>query len=316
MNRGPVGPSNADAAARYRPGTGLPSIDAARHTRRQTFRLLLPPGSGFGAAEQIAPEPDGRGTQAYVEPNADHALIFVLHGQDKTWNARIDGRPFRMAVLADAILFAPAGTGSEWYTASGTSRFLHMSIEPGWFARLAEEADEPVPDQVSAFAAGTADPRVVRTLRLLHRGLVEDGAPDRLLTDQARLAIGHGLLGFLGGARRERSRPYALAPVRTARVKAWIEENLDRGISLDDIAAVARLSRFHFVRAFREETGMSPYRWLTHRRCERAKRLMVETNLSLADVAVACGFAHQAHFTNAFHRTVGTTPGRWRTGAV
>ena len=77
-------------------------------------------------------------------------------------------------------------------------------------------------------------------------------------------------------------------------------------------------SRAHYAayRAFRAETGMSPHRWLVHRRCERAKRLMAETGMPLADVAVACGFAHQAHFTNTFHRTVGTTPGRWRSGAA
>lgn len=112
------------------------------------------------------------------------------------------------------------------------------------------------------------------------------------------------------------ARPYAIAPARMRRVKAFIEDNLQRDLGLPEIARVVALSQYHFARAFRADTGFSPHAWLVRRRCEKAKRLMVETRLPLADIAVACGFAHQSHFTNTFRRVVGLPPGRWRDEAA
>jgi AraC-like DNA-binding protein len=303
------------AAVVYRPSTGLGSIDAARYTRPLAFRPLLDRSRGLGVAEHVTAVASEGGGEAEIDPIPDHALVLVLHSRDKTWDANIDGRPLRMRATTDTAMFVPAGTSSRWRTFEGVSSVLHLCIEPDWFHGIADETGDGVPANAGRFSVGPVDPRLGALLRRMHRSLTAAAPHERLFGEQAGVIAGIEILRVLGGAERARSRRYALSPACTARVKAFIEDNLSRDIGLAEIAEVARLSRFHFARAFRAETGMSPHRWLVHRRCERAKRLMAETDLSLADVALACGFAHQAHFTNAFHRTIGTTPGRWRTGA-
>jgi len=68
------------------------------------------------------------------------------------------------------------------------------------------------------------------------------------------------------------------------------------------------------VRAFRQTTGMPPYRWLRAHRVERAKDLLLTSHLTLAQIAYDCGFADQSHFTRVFAATVGAPPGAWRRG--
>ncbi|NKC33873.1 helix-turn-helix transcriptional regulator [Roseomonas sp. BU-1] len=104
----------------------------------------------------------------------------------------------------------------------------------------------------------------------------------------------------------------SIAPWRLARSLALAEARLAEDVSLSDLAEAAGLSRFHFARAFRAATGQTPHAHLRRLRCERAKSLMEAGGMTLAEVALACGFAHQAHFTTAFRNVTGTTPGRWR----
>ena len=103
-----------------------------------------------------------------------------------------------------------------------------------------------------------------------------------------------------------------LAPWQEKRVKEMIAANLDGEIRLADLAAECRLSVGHFVRAFRRTANTTPYQWLLHRRIDHAKTLMRDGSQTLADVALACGFADQSHFTRTFSRLVGISPRSWR----
>ena len=75
------------------------------------------------------------------------------------------------------------------------------------------------------------------------------------------------------------------------------------------------LSRSYFIEAFRETTGQTPYQWVQAQRLARAQALLVQPGLSLAAIALACGFADQSHFTRVFTRHMGMPPGTWRRGA-
>jgi AraC-like DNA-binding protein len=103
-----------------------------------------------------------------------------------------------------------------------------------------------------------------------------------------------------------------LAPWQVRRVLAYIDANLDKSIRNKDLAAVARLSEFHFNVAFRNSVGDSPHEYIIRRRMERAQGLMLSTDAPLSEIAVECGLADQAHFTRLFRRVVGETPGAWR----
>jgi AraC family transcriptional regulator len=82
------------------------------------------------------------------------------------------------------------------------------------------------------------------------------------------------------------------------------------------MAAVARLSPYHFARQFKAATGLPPRQYVIARRVERAKQLLQGgVDSSLAEVAARAGFADQSHFCHHFRRRVGVTPGRFRTPA-
>ena len=105
---------------------------------------------------------------------------------------------------------------------------------------------------------------------------------------------------------------HSLAPWQVRRVSAHIEANLDSTIRNSELAAIARLSVFHFTVAFRGSMGNSPQQYIIRRRMERAQGLMLTTDASLSDIAATCGLADQAHFTRLFRKFVGESPGAWR----
>jgi AraC-like DNA-binding protein len=103
-----------------------------------------------------------------------------------------------------------------------------------------------------------------------------------------------------------------LARWQERRAKELLQENLGGNIEIDDIAKACSLSSAHFSRAFSNTVGLPPHRWLVHRRVDHARHLLLQNELSLTDIAGACGFSDQSHFTRVFKRVVGISPGRWR----
>jgi len=101
---------------------------------------------------------------------------------------------------------------------------------------------------------------------------------------------------------------HELTARRFARVRDYIECNLGEAISLEDLARVAGISRFHFARQFRAWTGESPMGYLLRTRVERAKTLLRDSRARVADISAELGFADQSHFTRRFRRLVGMPP--------
>jgi AraC family transcriptional regulator len=103
-----------------------------------------------------------------------------------------------------------------------------------------------------------------------------------------------------------------LAPWQMLRLDSYVEAHLGEDLSLASLAREVGISRSHFSRSFRQTLGQSPFEWLRVKRIERAKRLLLEGALSVAEVAIATGFADQAHLTRAFGRIEGIPPGAWQ----
>ncbi|AYV46499.1 AraC family transcriptional regulator [Caulobacter flavus] len=106
--------------------------------------------------------------------------------------------------------------------------------------------------------------------------------------------------------------PGGLAPWQVKRIGRYVDEGLDRRLTLAEAAEQVRLSPSHFSRCFRVSFGAPFSKHVTRRRLERARWLMMTTGQSLGQIALACGFADQAHFTRAFTNLTGGAPGRWR----
>src|SRR5262249_26528125 len=103
---------------------------------------------------------------------------------------------------------------------------------------------------------------------------------------------------------------------RLRAVAEYVEEHLEAGPSLEQMAAVAHLSVYHFARQFKRATGLPPHQYVILRRVERARELLQpRPDLSVAEVALSAGFSDQSQFSRHFKRLVGVTPGRFRTPA-
>jgi AraC family transcriptional regulator len=96
------------------------------------------------------------------------------------------------------------------------------------------------------------------------------------------------------------------------RVTDFVKEHLDEDLALQQLADLVHMSPYHFARMFKKSTGLAPHRYLMAQRIERAKSLLSDHRLGLAEVAYSVGFPSQSHFTATFSRFVGTTPGAYR----
>jgi AraC family transcriptional regulator len=147
--------------------------------------------------------------------------------------------------------------------------------------------------------------------------LTADGGGGPLVAESlANLLAVYLIRHVLAPCRPERGRDGTLPRGRLRAVVEYIEEHLDAGLTLEQLAAVARLSPYHFARQFKAATGLPPHRYVITRRVERAKQLLQgRGDRSLAEVAACAGFSDQSQFSRHFKRLVGATPGKYRVSA-
>ncbi|MBW7971152.1 helix-turn-helix transcriptional regulator [Bradyrhizobium sp. BR 10289] len=174
-------------------------------------------------------------------------------------------------------------------------------------------------------AGESTDPVMRRLSDALAATEAAHDAHSAIMADALRLAIltrtfsrqacdAQADLGPADGARTEESgRPVrSLQSWRLKRVVQYVDKNLTGKITLQELAAVAGLSRMHFAAQFRAATGVRPHEYLLRRRIERAQELLKQADSTLVDIALTVGFQTQAHFTTVFKRFVGDTPYQWR----
>src|SRR6516165_8649854 len=92
----------------------------------------------------------------------------------------------------------------------------------------------------------------------------------------------------------------------------FIDEHLAEDVSLSSLAELVHLSPYHFSRVFKQSFNMPPHRYLTNRRIERAKSLLVERKLSVTEIGHEVGFSETSSFTSAFRKITGETPTDYR----
>jgi len=115
---------------------------------------------------------------------------------------------------------------------------------------------------------------------------------------------------------REPSRSGALSHAQRQLFNQYLEENLDRNLSLAELAGVVQLSVFHFTRKFRTEFGCPPHAYVMRKRIERAKAQLARGNVPLKVIAASNGFSDQSHMTRLFQRLLGVTPAEYRRAAA
>lgn len=247
----------------------------------------------------------GHETASLIGRHPRHdALLLVLNGagrlRGEVGDMRVDCN-----VERGSVGFTPAGQAATLDFPARLSGYS-IGITQGRLAALTDGGvgglDRPL--------VGHRDARLTSLVSLLVNEATRPGFASDLLIDGLLRAIAGTLAGI--EATLENEPRIRLTAQRLALVTDFLEANLDQHIGLHDMAAAGGLSPFHFSRVFKHATGKTPYQYLLSRRIERACRLLGENTMSLAELALACGFGNQSHFTAAFSRETGVSPGRYR----
>ncbi len=156
-------------------------------------------------------------------------------------------------------------------------------------------------------------PRIDALRHLAEQRLVSGGPAlglDEVGLMLAAHALEHANANVASNATKAISRPHARDTVYAA--LQHLEHAASEELRLADVARAVGLSPFHFLRLFKRETGVTPYRFVIQARIRKAIVLLRETNLPVTRVALDVGFADLSNFINAFRREVGSSPARFR----
>lgn len=269
--------------------TGSLPIVAMRHHRT----------NGPGSIEVVADAPE----------NEDWDALFVNRSGSGRFEVDFCGTRRSMTLHRDLCCLFPAGADSRLQFDHQAGSFL-LYFRPGVITSLLES--EGKPGSAIAPIVGRHLPRVAHLMGMIEGELRRPSLGSRLMIDGLLRAIAGLLVSDDALPAAEPNERIYLSPPKLKRVIEFIESNLHESIGLDDLAQAAGLSANHFLRVFKLTTGETPYHFLRARRLERARRLLAEGPMPLAELALECGFANQAHFTAAFSREVGISPGRYR----
>jgi AraC family transcriptional regulator len=160
---------------------------------------------------------------------------------------------------------------------------------------------------------GQVDPVVYHLGWTLNATLERPHHTSKIFLDHVLHALHSHFVRSYGGVNLSAT-PFrgGLSSLQMRRATELLAAHLDGKIALQQIAQACDLSVSHFARAFKQTFRMPPYRWLIELRVKRARELMTNSRLSLADIATRSGFADQSALNRSFKRIHGVTPGIWR----
>ena len=194
----------------------------------------------------------------------------------------------------------------------GTTRFQVLVFEDALVEQARAALDRPPAHPRASSFDGLRDPRV-QPLMALHRCFLDErssaeGAPSEAELQQTLSEALASLVTLTGvpPLRTERS----VGHVAVTRARALLDARITESVSLDELAAHARLDKFRLCRAFREQVGLPPHAYVTHRRISLAQSLLAR-GVPQAEVAVRVGLYDQSQLHRHFKRISGLTPGAY-----
>ncbi|WP_250889186.1 AraC family transcriptional regulator [Mesorhizobium sp. dw_380] len=226
-------------------------------------------------------------------------------GEDFVDGRRISFSPRRVG----SVIHMPAGSDwTGWDEGEPTAAYLLVSIEKGFadaaFGGMVRHRSGDLPASIG-FRDGTVE-------MALHRIAIELKQPDPISVTLVESQAMHLLVHMVrrNGHYHEPAKG-GLSSFDLKRAIAMIESS-DETPTLADLAKEVGVSRFHFSRAFKQSTGMTPHAFIARRRLDRSADMLRSTNMSATEIALECGFGSSSHFTVAFKRAFGASPTEFR----
>ena len=200
---------------------------------------------------------------------------------------------------------------TSWATADET---LHLFIKPNLLRSVAIETEYLNPDKIELLPVlKTYDPQIEQLSKLLFWEMQNNSFGGKLYLESLKQVLVIHLLRNYGVFEPIfRQNNNGLAPYKLRQTIDYIQAYLDRDLSLKVMAEQIGMGRSYFAVRFKQAMGIPPHQYVIQQRVEKAKRLLKERTLTIAEIALECGFASQSHLNKAFGKYVGTTPKSYR----
>ena len=241
-------------------------------------------------------------------PGLRNTIISVHVGPSVQVSCRRAGKKHRGTAVHGDIEIIPAGTPGLWEIAQKDTSLV-LGVSPELLSTVAEQLglDLRQLEITNRFQVRDAQ---LENIAWALKAEMECGYPcGRLYIDSLAVSVAARLVRCYSSLSMEpRKQNGRLSDRRLRQVLSYIEDNLSQEISLGDVAAVGGLSISHFKSLFRESVGLPVHQYLIRRRVECAKRLLGEGKLSISQIALEAGFAHQSHLARHMRRLLGVSP--------
>src|SRR5438105_2239809 len=250
-----------------------------------------------------------------TESAIPHPFVIYHLSRPTEVTRKIVGASQERALIGPRRLCVTPGAASTRWEHHGQPEILQVYIRESVYSAAVNDmygCEKSAAQVLPRFAI--LDPLLeqlcIAIARALRDGTVEDG----LYTDTLAQMIAVHL------ARYHCARSHPLHMTATRPIPSWkirrlvdfIEENLDRDLSLESMANEVAVSPLYLPRSFKAAVGQSPHQYVIRRRIERAKELLSSGDLPIVDVALAVGFSSQSHLSSWFLRLVGVSPASYR----
>jgi len=249
-----------------------------------------------------------------TEARADYVALFLLNG-------RLPSRVDEVSVEVtdgNALLLDPGAIAS----ASGrNAEYLSLTLSPSFMLDAATRTGLVGATASVSFRTSIigSDERLARLARDLAGELTRDEAGQEMVIAALMEQLVIHLLRHHSNVRRSDELELSRVGLVDRRIRRAIElmhAHLNRELPLEEIAAAAFLSPFHFARLFKKLTGASPHAYLATLRVARAQALLAETDFSVSEVSARVGYSSSSHFTKAFRQATGLAPRAYRAALV
>ncbi len=207
------------------------------------------------------------------------------------------------------VSIIPAGHAytAEW---NADAEITRLSVKPGFLTALARANGHRGVEIMPQYAC--VDPFMWHLARSIEQQMRSRRVLEQSYVESLAMVIGQHLLATYTDTSLSASSPGGLPRYKIRRAIEFIRAHFKEDIGFKDIAAQLDMSPFHFARMFKESTQESPHQFIMRCRIEAAKKMLIESEQSIADIADEVGYKSQSYFTTRFARLVGLTPAAFR----